>query len=348
MKFKVLFLCFLFICLSVKADVLDEKQRLLRQTILYQTGSNYFKNVYYAGSKILRWNKSEFPIKVYVDNNLKVPNYYAYAFIKAAAIWQTELPEVIKITFVTDEEKADICFKVTNKKPMIRASKEEETEILAYTEPVVKGDKLLKMYIYIYERNRENKFYKPYEILNISIHEFGHALGISGHSNDKASIMYALYSPETEKKSAFINRQDKNTMTLLYKVAPDITNGDKTKETGNIKAEILAGSMDERVDISIKNEVDELKIKPGDCISRIKVAALYEQKKDYEMMFKYLKEAEPLAKTKDELYAVHIGFAGYYYNKKDKLNAQFHINKALAAKDDKGAREFKTFIDRLK
>lgn len=64
----------------------------------------------------------------------------------------------------------------------------------------LKKGKLVKMYIYIYDRGKDGKYYDPYRVLNISIHEFGHALGIGGHSNDSSSIMYPLMNPDKEKK----------------------------------------------------------------------------------------------------------------------------------------------------
>lgn len=346
---KKLFLTVFCLGLIIPAFAeLSEQERIIRQTVLYETGSNYIERAYFAGNKILRWNKSEFPIKVYVENSLNVPNYYSYAFVKAAAVWQSEMKDVISIVFVTDEDEANICFKVIDPKKFIRKPGAGETEVLAYTETSHKGNKLLKANIYFYERNSSGKFYKPYEILNIAVHEFGHALGIAGHSDDETSLMYALYSPRNQKQAGFLNRQDKNTVKLLYKITPDITNGDKSKEKDTYKAEILVGSFDERVDTSIKNASGELKIKPGDCLSRLQLAALYEQKGDFDKMYQYIKEAEPLAKTKDELYGVHIGYAVYYYGKKDRQKAKIHIDKALSMKDDKGAREFKSDIERLK
>ncbi len=351
MKTKIILFAFFILSViapqSAGAQSLTANERVLRQSILYETGANYLENAYYGGGKILRWNRAYFPIKVYLDNSVNAPAYYIHAFVRAVLIWQNALEDVLSLKFVNSEEEANIVFKVVDDKKYIKKPKENESVTLAYTQPVIKNGKLLKEIIYVYDKNRFGQYYKPHEVLNISVHEMGHALGIAGHSEDKTSIMYALYSPDNEKKYAFISKADINTITLLYKVTPDITNGDKTLERGNIRAEIILGSADERTDASISHALDEIKIKPNDCMSRIKLAVLYEEKKDYNSMYKYAKEAEALIRTKNEEYSVDVLFAYYYYAKKDKQNAKLYVKKALEINDNKQLRELDYFINKL-
>lgn len=351
MKLKIyltLFLLFLVAVKNVCARELTPSERVARQSILYATGTNYIEKAYYAGGKILRWNKSEFPIKVYVENTVNAPNYYVYAFARSVLIWKTAMKDVLSIKFVNLESEANIVFKVVNNKKYIRQVENNEDSILAYTSPTIKKGKLEKMYIYVYDKGRDNKYYRPYQVLNIAIHEFGHALGISGHSNDASSIMYPLLNAGDEKKSAFISRTDINTLTLLYKVTPDITNGDKSKETGNISAEILLGDKEEREVIAIKQALEEIRIKPTDCLSRLKLAVLYEERKEYQKMLQYIKEAEPLAKTKDEQYSTYVAYAYYYYSQRDKKNAKLYLDKALLIKDDESLKTLERFINLLR
>ena len=345
-KIKILILILFLTVQIVIARELTQAERIQKQTILYQTGSNYL-NKAYAGSKVLRWNKAYFPIKVYVENDPDMPSYYPSNFIKAAKIWEDETNGIIKLYFTSDPNSANILFKTIKRQAPTRDVSKNETVTLAYTETKFSGDKLLRQTIYFYERNANGKLSPPYEVLNIAVHEFGHALGIHGHSDDPNSIMYAFYDTKKEKHAAFLNRQDKNTLKLLYMITPDITNGDKTKEKGTIDAEVLAGSFEERNDTSIQNAKKEASMKMGDANSRLRLAALYEEKGEYETMLKYLKEAQTYAKTKSELYGVHIGYAYYYYHKKDKQNAKAHILKALEYNNNEDAKKFMYYIDKL-
>lgn len=351
MKLKeLLFLLIFLFSLASNAFAIEltQSERIARQSILYATGDNYLEKAYYAGGKILRWNKSEFPIKIFIENYINAPNYYTNAFVRAVLIWQTALKNVIPMKFVVSEEDANIIFKVVNNKKFIRQVENHEERTLAYTSPIVKKGKLIKTYIYVYDRDSNRKYYDPTTILNISVHEFGHALGIAGHSTNKDSIMYPLLNPKEQKKTAFISRSDVNTITLLYKVTPDITNGDKTKERGNIRAEILLGDEDEREVYAIKQALEEVQLKPNDCASRLKLAVLYEERNDYNKMFQYIKEAEPLAKTSQELYSTYVAYSYYYYAKKDKQNAKNYLNKALNIQNDGSLKMLETYINKLR
>ena len=180
--------------------------------------------------------------------------------------------------------------------------------------------------------------------MNIAVHEFGHALGLWGHSNDANSIMYALFNPKLEKHGLYLNRQDKSTLKLLYMITPDYTNGDSTKEKDTIASEILVGTEEERLDISIEHEKKEALKKKGDSSIRINIASLYEQKGDYDSMLKYIKEAEPLAKTNSELYMVQLSYALYHYRVGNRNSAKKHAMAALNLNDTTEVREFLKYL----
>ena len=108
------------------------------------------------------------------------------------------------------------------------------------------------------------------------------------------------------------------------------------------------GDEDEREAIAIKQALDEVKIKPTDCFSWLKLAVLYEDRKEYDKMFEYIKKAEPLAKTKEELYSTYVAYSYYYYAKKDKKNAKAYLARALAIKNDGSLKTLERFINLLR
>ena len=346
-KIILILLLSIFLPTNTLAQELTEEERILKQSILYEVGQNYLENAYTLGNKIARWNKSKFPIKVYIEPNDTVPSYYSAIFIKAVAIWQKEASGILDFAITSSKNEANIYIKVTKEKALISNKDNIEankTHTLAYTKLKTKNKVVEKAIIYFHERTPDGNFYNQTELLNLAVHELGHAIGISGHSEDKTSVMYPLYDKKQERNSNFLNREDKSTIKLLYSITPDITNGNPNLETGTIRAELITGNDEERIDSAIQSTYEETIIKPGDCNSRIKLASLYEEKNDLENMLHYIKEAEPLAQTADELYAVHFAYGIYYEKQKNYKMAHFHVEKASQLKSTPEINQFKKYL----
>lgn len=328
-----------------KKETLKVVQRddVLKQKILYEVGTNYLDKTFYGG-KIVRWNKADFPIKVYIEDSPSIPYYYSKSFTDAAKAWEKESNGIVTITFTDNISKADIIFKTIKRENNIREVSKEETSTLAYTRPFFDNGELKRAEIIFFDRDLKGKMVQPYEVVNIAVHEFGHALGIWGHSDDKNSIMYAFFDPKLEKHDSYLNKQDKSTLKLLYMVTPDITNGNPELEKDTIASSILIGTENDRIDISIEHAKKEAEMKKGDYLSRLNLAVLYEEKGNYEMSLKYLKEAESLAKTNDELYSVQFALAVYYYDRKDRKNAKFYAKKAQELKDTEDVRNILKYL----
>ena len=85
------------------------------------------------------------------------------------------------------------------------------------------------MIITVYERDPYGKLLSTKELHNTVLHEIGHALGIMGHSNNPADLMYMSTNQDRieapgSKNFAFFTPNDISTLKLLYKLLPDITN----------------------------------------------------------------------------------------------------------------------------
>ena len=346
-KTFILLLLILFISPKAFCAPLTEAERITRQSVLYSTGKNYIEDVFYTGGLIVRWNKAEFPLKICVLNNAGAPSYYYYAMLRAVLAWQEAVPEVLQVKFVKNPDEANIVFRIIKQTKPVSKTKNDKNYTLAYTTLDIKGKELKKAYIDFYDKGKNGKYLRAYSVLAVAVHEFGHALGLSGHPDIKTSVMYALYNLNTARQSDFISAVDINTLKLLYMIQPDITNGDKTLEDNTYRADVILGSKEERLDDAIRARKDELKIKPNDSLTRINLALLYFQKNDLDMMFNYIREAEKYAKYNDELFRVHAAYVYYYYFKKDKINAENHFYEALKYQDNEELRELKKYIDKL-
>lgn len=351
MKFtKTLLLCLILIINVYNTAFgagLTPSERVARQSILYSIGDNYINDVFYTGGLIVRWNKSEFPLKICVLNMADAPSYYYYAMLRAALAWQEAVPEVLSVKFTKNPDDANIVFRIIKQTKPVSQTKNDESYALAYTTLDIDGKTLKKAYIDFFDKGKTGEYLRAYSVLAVAVHEFGHAIGLSGHPNIGSSVMYALYNLRTARQSDFIAAVDINTVKLLYMIEPDVTNGDKTYEDNTYKADVILGTKEERLDEAIRARKNEMKIKPNDSLVRINLALLYFEKNDIETMYQYIKEAEKLAKYKDDFFRVHATYVYYYYYKKDKKNAKYHLYEALQYQDNDGLRELEKYIDRL-
>ena len=92
---------------------------------------SYFRKVA-ANGKIIRWNKSTFPLKVYVQDSADVPEYYREVVMSAYQAWQRASEGLVSFDFVEDANDADMkCyFKNTDNKKSIGAQLRFKTIVL--------------------------------------------------------------------------------------------------------------------------------------------------------------------------------------------------------------------------
>ena len=57
----------------------------------------------------------------------------------------------------------------------------------------------------------------------VVIHEVGHAIGLWGHSPEPGDIMFHAVGAPSERAATGISRRDKETLRLLYGLAPGAT-----------------------------------------------------------------------------------------------------------------------------
>ena len=86
------------------------------------------------------------------------------------------------------------------------------------------------MTIILYSKDPFGNFFSDKELYNTILHEIGHALGIMGHSYSSEDLMYMatdndsnFYAPY-RSSFQYLSSKDINTIKLLYKMFPDISN----------------------------------------------------------------------------------------------------------------------------
>ncbi len=145
-------------------------------------------------------------IKVYIKGNTGKELILQNAF----QIWD-KYQGKIHFSFVKDETKADItCYYVD------RLSGKEAGVTKFQTITRSNGKKYFVKAIVEIARNKSTTGgkYTDAELLSVTLHEVGHAIGITSHSDNINDIMY--YSTATYRNSTLSNR-DINTVRKLYK-----------------------------------------------------------------------------------------------------------------------------------
>ncbi len=165
---------------------------------------DYFNEI----TDVRRW---EYPnsIKVYIKGNTGKEHILKNAF----EIWDKSQNKVNFVT-VYSESRADIVCEYVN---WIDSEKAGITYSLGYKKGSETYIKNAKIQISMHKSNMQKTMggnYTDSELLSITLHEVGHAIGIISHSDNINDIMY--YSTASYRNSTLSNR-DINTVRKLYK-----------------------------------------------------------------------------------------------------------------------------------
>lgn len=322
--------------LSDAADLIADRQILKwRNQINLNVGENYIEQVPF-NNKILRWDVAKFPLKVYIQNNSMVaPDYYETEIQRAFLQWQESSGNLINFKFITNEEggrekEANIKVSINSSANIKKCNQEDCKYTVAYTNPTISGDLLKRMEILFYDSNNLGQPFSQEEVYATALHEIGHSLGIMGHSYNKDDIMYM----ETHKDNAFLSSIDLNTLSLLYKLIPDITNTSLSKfdTSRQFFAPIVMGN-DEQINsrkmLEAQNYINSAPDLPNGYID---LASAYLDAKQYNRAIEALEKSLSLCSNDEERFMVYYNFAIIYMQVKDWENSLKYANLAKQLK----------------
>jgi len=192
------------------AITLGYDKSMSEKTIKAAVIDSYFRNVAASG-KIIRWNKTTFPLRVYVQDSADVPEYYREVVMSAYQKWQRASEGLVSFEFVEDANNADMrCyFKNTDNKRSIGTH--------AFT---ISGNKITASTIVFNKTDAKNHSLDSKQLFSSALQEIGHSLGLTGASPSIYDVMY----PIGTKFNTEITPRDLKTLALVYSVKPDITN----------------------------------------------------------------------------------------------------------------------------
>lgn len=324
------------------------QSKVLKHKLLKGLENNYIYNAVY-GEGILRWDIRSFPLKVYIDDIDTVPEYYIESIREAFDVW-VKSTNFVKFTYVDSKSAANIIISFSD------INKNDCNEggckyVVAYTEPIIKGHNLLShMNLTFYRTNPRNEGFSKSEIFNTAVHEIGHTLGVMGHSDNPADVMFAQKDDGTlyEEIKGNLSISDVQTLVLLYRLEPSVSNVENLKSESFYYLPLILGSNDTILQKKLEELKDYIKNYPEMAAGYINISAVYADLGDFDKALNSLENAEIYAFTQDEKYLVAYNRAITYYNLQDYNKAFEFANIAKSIKDTDGVRELITEIENLK
>lgn len=266
---------------NVAAITLGYDKSMGEKTIKAAVIDSYFRNVCQNG-KLVRWNKSSFPLKVYIEDTAGVPEYYREVVMSAYQAWQRASEGLVRFEFVESPQEADMkCyFKANDNKDSIG--------VHAFA---VNGNTITDSIIVFNRVDNKGHSHDSKQLFSSALQEIGHSLGLTGKSPSIYDVMY----PIGTKFNTEITPRDLKTLALLYSVIPDITNKPLTQEE---KAQLMTASeVLSTLNVPVNDDTNLDEVTGGDIATHLALAEQYRKRAEYT---KAAKEYQIVAQMKTD------------------------------------------------
>lgn len=233
---------------------------------------NYLVNAIPRG-QVIHWDPARMPIKVAVESGQGVsgwrPDYNAYV-LRALSLWEHASGGVIKFRTVSDSRQADI---------RVSWQKMFSHNYIGVNHFQQIGSAIARADVHVATTHPAGRLLTPAEIYGTIVHEFGHALGIQGHSPYPGDIMYFSQNPV---QGSSLSARDEKTIRLLYAQKADVTNQAagtiaQTRQAYallNQAAPLITQAPDQAMTLLIQAE----RLDPGNVeIKKMQAAAMFNQ-----------------------------------------------------------------------
>ena len=287
---------------------------------------------------ILRWNTESFPLKVYIDSESSPGKKYDDSIKDAFNKW-AKTTNFLTFTEVYDPAQSDIEIKYSDYAGPDCTDANCRYVLATTTNKTDEYNRLTKMIITFYKNNPLGEENTSTQIYNTALHEIGHALGISGHSDNPNDIMYGNNNQIKEffllnDQTAYISKRDLNTMALLYRLAPTITNAKGWYYENLYYGPLILGNEEEILRKKLEEYQSYIDQYPNYCGGYINIATVYYNMGNNKQAQESLEKAMSLATNPDEKYLINYNKAVLFYHNQDFHSALVYALKAQLIRND--------------
>lgn len=251
---------------------------------------SYFRSVASNG-KIIRWNKSTFPLKVYVQDSPDVPGYYREIVMSAYKTWQRASEDLVSFEFVEAPSEADMkCyFRNTDNKKSIG--------VHSFT---INGNKITDSTIVFNKTDEKNHSLDSKQLYSSALQEIGHSLGLTGKSQSIYDVMY----PIGTKFNTEITSRDLKTLALVYSVRPDVTN--VPLNSTELSQLFTVSEVLNTLNVPVTNDTKNLdEVVANDISTHLALAEQYRRRAEYDKAakeYQAVAQMKPDRRSKSEVY----------------------------------------------
>ena len=266
---------------NISAITLGYDKSMSDKTIKAAVIDSYFRSICNNG-KIIRWNKTSMPLKIYVQDSKDVPEYYREVVISAYQAWQRASEGLVRFEIVETPQEADSkCYFKNN-------DNKNSIGVHAFS---VNGNTITDSTIIFNRTDAKGHSHDSKQLFSSALQEIGHSLGLTGKSQSIYDVMY----PIGTKFNTEITPRDLKSLALLYSVVPDITNEPLTNEQ---KSELFTASeILATLNVPVNDDTNLEEVVGGDIETHLALAEQYRKRAEYT---KAAKEYQIVAQMKDD------------------------------------------------
>lgn len=298
--------------------------RYIRQQVDAMVGANYVDYVLHDDI-VYRWNNTQ-PIKYTVQVGNSLPSSYMTEIKRAFTAWSSLSNGAIIFNEVNNVAEADIVVSMANTLPTVDPN---DTLRSAVTIPVINDDILNRVDIIIKPIDSSQLEQGSGAFGSVMKTQIGHALGIAGYSSNEADVMHFsgdYISNVLPNKN--LTARDANTLTLLYKMVPDVINEPLAPEEYDdlfFHAAITSVPGD-GIDNDVRELMNNLSNDVQDIPKWVDLATKYASKQHYKHANAILINVLPNVQDNPQNnFVILYNIAVNYYKQKDYSNALRYI-----------------------